>query len=223
MPKKVSEVLVVGVDEAGRGSLIGPLVMAGVAMYEKDLDILKEWGVKDSKLLTPKKRGELEKKIKKFAKSYKVIRISPSEIDKRNEVGTNLNILEAMKTADILNVLNPDVAFIDSPGGKEKFETHIRKYMDIECELIVEHKADLNYPIVGAASILAKEDRDRAVKRIEKQTGITLGVGYPHDKRTIDGVKNNLSNGKLDKHIRKSWVTYDNIVNEKEQKKLADW
>jgi ribonuclease HII len=223
MPKKTSEVLVAGIDEAGRGSLVGPLVMAGVAMLEKDLDKLKEMGVKDSKLLTPKKRADLEKKVKKIVEKYEIIRISPSEIDKRGEVGTNLNILEAMKIADIINRLNPDVAFIDSPGGKKKFEDHIRRYMDVECELIVEYKADLNYPVVGAASILAKQDRDRAVKKIEKDTGITLGVGYPHDERTINGVKDNLKNGKLDKHIRKSWVTYDNIVNEKEQKKLADW
>ncbi len=132
-------------------------------------------------------------------------------------------ILEAMKIADILNRLNPDVAFIDSPGGRKKFEDHIRKYMDVECKLMVEYKADLNYPVVGAASILAKEERDRDLRKIERETGIKLGVGYPHDERTINGVKNNLDNGKLKKHIRKSWSTYENIVNEKEQKKLADW
>ena len=223
MAKKTSDVLVAGVDEAGRGSFVGPLVMAGVSVYEKNLGKLRELGVKDSKLLTPKKRKELERKIKKLVKGYEIIKITPHEIDNRTEVGTNLNILEAMKIADILNKLNPDIAFIDSPGGKKKFENHIKMYTDVESELIVEYKADMNYPIVAAASILAKQERDRDVKKIERETGVKLGVGYPHDERTINGVKNNLKNGKLKKHIRKSWITYENIVKEKEQKKLADW
>jgi ribonuclease HII len=221
--KRTKDVVVAGADEAGRGSLLGPLVLCGISVYEKDIDKLKALGVKDSKMLTPKQRNALEGKIKRIVKQYEIAKITPSEIDERFAVGTNLNILEAMKIADILNRLNPDVAFIDSPGGKKKFENHIRKYLDIDCKLVVEYKADVNYPVVSAASILAKEERDRDLRRIEKETGVKLGVGYPHDERTINGVKNNLKNGKLKKHIRKSWSTYENILKEKEQKKLVDW
>jgi ribonuclease HII len=147
----------------------------------------------------------------------------PHEIDSGKDVGNNLNLLEAMKMAEIINRLNPDRVYVDSPGGKSKFVTNLKRYMDVDCEVIAEYKADLKYPIVGAASILAKEERDRDLKEIERETGVSLGVGYPHDERTINGVKENLKNGKLKKHIRKSWTTWGRIIEEKEQKKISDW
>ena len=66
--------LICGIDEAGRGPVIGPLVICGVLISEKDLPKLKALDPKDSKLLTPKKRSELEKKIKRVVKDYKIIK-----------------------------------------------------------------------------------------------------------------------------------------------------
>ncbi len=213
---------VAGIDEAGRGSLLGPLVIAGIMTDEDKLEELAKMGVTDSKLLSREKRAELEKYLKKVCK-YEIVKIMPHEIDSGKDVGNNLNLLEAMKMADIINRLNPDMVYIDSPGGISKFVASVKRYMDTECKIVAEYKADLKYPIVGGASILAKQERDRDLKRIEKETGIQLGVGYPHDKRTINGVKENLKNDKLKKHIRKSWSTWSRIVEEKEQKKISDW
>jgi ribonuclease HII len=213
---------VAGIDEAGRGSLVGPLVIAGLMVDEGVLEELAVKGITDSKLLSHDKRAEFEKYLKKSFK-YEIVKIMPHEIDSGKDVGNNLNLLEAMKMADIINRLNPDKVYVDSPGGISKFVTSLKKYLDIECEIVAEYKADLKYPIVGGASILAKQERDRDLRKIEKETGVELGVGYPHDERTINGVKDNLKNGKLKKHIRKSWSTWGRIVEEKEQKKISDW
>ena len=101
--------LVCGIDEAGRGPVIGPLVIAGVVVNKEGLDKLKEIEVKDSKLLPHRKRIELSKKIKEIAESYDIIIIEPDEIDDavdgNNEL--NLNWLEGIKSSEIINKLNP--------------------------------------------------------------------------------------------------------------------
>src|SRR3989344_2545419 len=116
---------VLGVDEARRGPVIGPLIISGVIIEEKDEIKLKKLGVKDSKLLTPKKREELYPKILEIVKRYKIVEVSPSEIDAALESQElNLNWLEAHKTAQIINELKPDKAFIDCPSpNKKRFDT----------------------------------------------------------------------------------------------------
>ena len=68
---------VAGVDEAGRGSVIGPLVIAGVLIRQEDLPVLTDLGCKDSKLLTPRRREALAVEIKKVCQDYHVIKLSP--------------------------------------------------------------------------------------------------------------------------------------------------
>ncbi|MBA3064300.1 ribonuclease HII, partial [Candidatus Woesearchaeota archaeon] len=103
--------LILGIDEAGRGPVIGPLVIAGVSIDEKGIDKIKKLGVKDSKLLSPKQREELFDKIINTVKEYKAIIIQPEEIDSalRSE-SLNLNWLEAIKSAEIINFLKPEKA-----------------------------------------------------------------------------------------------------------------
>jgi ribonuclease HII len=76
---------------------------------------------------------------------------------------------------------------------------------------VAEHKADSRYPIVSAASIIAKVTRDREVKKIERELGITIGSGYPSDETTIDAIKANMGNAQLFNHIRRYWKTMDRI------------
>ena len=211
---------ILGIDEAGRGSVVGPLVVAG-AMYNNQKE-LKELGVKDSKLLTPQKREELFKKLIKIVK-YKVIKVYPIEID--NRVGiTNLNLIEASKFAEIIDDMKPDKVIIDTPTkNTKKFEMLMKKLTNHKCQFVCENFADLNYPIVSAASIIAKVTRDREVRKIERETGEVIGVGYPHDERTIKFVKKSLKKPEWRKYIRKSWITYQRIKEEDEQDKLRKW
>ena len=208
---------ILGIDEAGRGSVVGPLVVAG-AMYN-DEEELRKLGVKDSKLLSPEKREELFEKLKKIVK-YKIVKVYPEEID--NRVGiTNLNLIEASKFAEIIDEMKPDKVIIDTPmKNTQKFKMLMKKLVNHKCEMVCENFADLNYPIVSAASIIAKVNRDREVRKIEKETEEEIGVGYPHDGKTIKFVKKSLNKPEWRKYVRKSWVTYQRIKEEDEQKKL---
>ncbi|VVB75259.1 Ribonuclease HII [Candidatus Tiddalikarchaeum anstoanum] len=206
--------------------MLGDLVVAGCLIAEEKESGFKELGVKDSKLLTPKEREKLYVDIVKESK-YEIIPISAEEIDERNKVGCNLNKLECIKMAQIINALNPDKVIIDCPHPiPEKFEREIASYVvNKKTKIVAEHKADFNYPVVGAASILAKVTRDRRLRDIEKVLGIELGSGYPHDPKTREVIKNAVGNNskELHKYIRHSWSTYKDEKKMAEQKKMADF
>ena len=211
-----------GIDEAGRGPIIGPLVIAGVLVDEKDEARLKNIGVKDSKLLTPKQREDLFEKIKEIVKEYEIIIVGTKEIDEAVESETtNLNWLEADKTAKIINKLTPNKAIIDSPSPNlKKYAEYIKnKLKDKKTTLVCEHKADANYPVVAAASILAKVTRDKEIALIEKTIGKPIGSGYPADPYTQEFLKKHLD--KYENFVRKSWATYKKLKQEKGQKKLG--
>jgi len=107
-----------GCDEAGRGPVIGPLVMCAVQMSDDKMQQLVDIGVKDSKLLTPKKREALAPKIKEIVDAYEVLVVEPEEIDEAlRSPHLNLNWLEAIKTAMILNKLQPEKAIVDCPSN----------------------------------------------------------------------------------------------------------
>ena len=210
---------VLGIDEAGRGPVIGPLILAGVMIEEgeeKNID-----GVKDSKLLQHKKRIELDKKIKANSK-YKIIEVSPQEIDKAldpENKSMNLNWLEAHKQAEIINSLNPDKAIIDCPSPNcKKFSEYLKKLLkNKDVELIVEHKADSKYPTCSAASILAKVKREQIMDKIKKKYGNT-GPGYSSNPITQKFVKENWE--RHSEIFRKTWVTFKNHEKMKNQKTL---
>src|SRR3989344_8626495 len=215
--------LILGLDEAGRGPIIGSLFICGVVFDEKDLDRLKEIGVKDSKLLPHNRRILIAKEIKKIAKNYKIVQIKPEEIDKavNKKDGLNLNWLEAHKTALIINELNPDKAIIDCPSPNiNKYKEYLLNLLkNKQIILILEHKAERHYP-VEAASILAKCAREEEMEKIKKKYGNT-GPGYTSNEVTQKFVKEN-----FDKHpeiFRKSWSTWKNHNNAKQQKSLDEF
>lgn len=215
---------ILGIDEAGRGPIIGSLVICGALINEDKLKDLEKLGLKDSKMLSPKQREGLIPKIKEVITDYKVVQVSAEEIDSRFNVNTNLNQLEAVKSADIINELRPDLVFIDAPSvNPEEFKKYLKRYLITDCEIIAEHKADCNYPVVSAASIIAKVSRDASVKEIERTTGIIAGSGYPHDELAIKFVEESFNNKELKKYIRHTWSTYTNIKQGKEQKRLGEF
>tara|TARA_Y100000310_G_scaffold342412_1_gene445568 strand:- start:250 stop:903 length:654 start_codon:yes stop_codon:yes gene_type:complete len=216
-------VKVLGIDEAGRGPIIGDLVIAGAMMEEDDEGKLINIGVKDSKLVSRRNRALIYKKIVGILKGYEIMVVSPEEIDEvLFSQDLNLNKLEAIKSAMIINKLEPDKAILDCPSPNvESYKEYVRTLLkNKDVELIVEHKADLNYPIAGAASILAKVTRDLGVEELEKKHGV-IGSGYPADERTQDFIKKNFE--KCPEIFRRSWSTFKNLEKEKKQKKLGEF
>ncbi len=226
--------LVCGIDEAGRGPVVGPMVMAGVVINKKDLSKLKRMGVRDSKLLTRKKRDELFDKIKEKVEAFEIIIIEPSEIDDAlKSDNLNLNWLEAQKSAEIIKKLKPDEIIVDSPSNNcGAYSSYLEKLLepgswDIAhnkdrrgSHLICTHKADLKYVQVAAASILAKVVRDREIDKIKKRYG-DCGPGYMSNPITQKFLEEN-----WEKHpeiFRKSWVSYKNHEKMKFQKKIEDF
>lgn len=217
--------IVCGIDEAGRGPAVGPMVICGASFPENLSDKLKEIGVKDSKLLLPQEREELFGQVAELCKKkYYIIVISPDEIDSA-VAEKDLNWLETRKSAEIINFLHPDKAIIDCPNPNIKaYSEYIReRLIDKKVELVCEHKADFNYPVVGAASILAKVTRDAEIERIKEKTGIDFGSGYPSDPKTKKFIEENFDNKKFASIIRHSWSPVKNRIAEKAQKRLGDF
>lgn len=218
--------MICGIDEAGRGPVIGPLVVAGVN-FENET-ILVENNVRDSKKIMPKKREILAKKIRETAVNYDIVIVSASDIDDMRRVMT-LNEIEVNVFSRIINKLKPDICYVDSADVDDKrFGKNILSRLSFKPEIISRHKADEIYPIVGAASILAKTRRDEEVRNIElelkKKLNMPLGSGYPADPITQKFLKTWVKTFRdLPPYIRCSWETTKKIIAENSIKKLDEF
>lgn len=218
---------IIGIDDAGRGPVLGPMVLAGVLIERRYEEKLKEWGATDSKKLSAEKRGEIERKIVSEFK-YHVELTSADEIDSRNKIGTNLNTIEAIKAANIINALIEGVeekvkVIIDCPStNRENWKNVVKSYVlnPEKVEFFVEHKADANHVVCGAASIVAKVRRDREMKKLKEDLGIELGSGYCSDPVTCEFLDKHSKDFEDKGIIRKSWDTWDGVLKKREQKKL---
>lgn len=218
---------IVGIDEAGRGAVLGPLVVCGLLIDEKDEIKLKKLGVKDSKQLTPKKREELAPKIEEIGINIVIIRVPSAKIDANRKRGINLNQIEAIKMAEIINLLEPDKAIVDAPSyNTNKFRDYLfSKIVNKKMKLVSENYADETYPVVSAASIIAKVNRDEAIDELKQKVGEDFGVGYPHDPRTIGFIKRlaEEKHGMLPDYIRHTWDTVERIKNEYNQLRILNF
>lgn len=222
--------LIVGIDEAGRGAMIGPMVIAGVVIDKKDEKKLMRLGVKDSKQLTPQKRAELAPKIERLAKSTITIPVQPCMIDNYRAKKVNLDKIEAMKMAEIINILGCEKIYIDAlTANPQRYGALVRSYLrDKEIKkkinIVAENFADVNYPVVAAASILAKVERDRIIDDIKKKVKFDFGNGYPHDEQTVEFVEQLIKQRKrLPAYVRKSWITTQLLQEKNWQRKLKDF
>ena len=158
---------ILGIDEAGRGSVLGPMVIAGVVVPEKMEKVLERMGVKDSKRLVPNRRTILSRKLKKMF-PHEMVVISAREIDDLRASGVNLNEIEKKAMESILLKLEFDKAIVDAVDVKaERFQENLR--IDTGLNVFAEHKADDKYIEVSAASIIAKTERDEYIKEINKE------------------------------------------------------
>ena len=205
--------IICGVDDAGRGSMVGPLVIAGVRIDKKNLKKLKSIGVQDSKKLSPKTREILYKKIIEIVDEYYVVRISPKTIDS-NVFKHKLNHLEAKNMAKVIKKLSPQVAYVDSCDVDYKRFGNEISLLTSNSKIISRHHADSRFVVVAAASIIAKVSRDKSIHRLKKN--YELGSGYPSDKKTVKCVKKLLLQKKQSySFIRMSWKPVQKIVNRK--------
>jgi ribonuclease HII len=189
--------------QAGRGAVIGPLVIAGVSVDKSSEKKLKKIGVKDSKKLTPKRREKLAKEIEKLAKEILILKIQPCKIDTLRAKGINLDKIEAMRMADIIEMINADKIYIDSLGQKpNKFKNLIKSFLrnKLNTELIVENYLDETIPVVSAASIIAKVERDKSIEEIKKKVNFDFASITYDEKILIEderGIKRLVKIGEL--------------------------
>lgn len=208
---------ILGIDESGRGPVCGPLAICGYLIDEKRLPELKTLGVKDSKLLTAEKRENLAPLLKEISDDYVVLKVTAKEIDKlRGE--SNLNMIEIERMQHIINLLKPDKAIIDSPEvNTKKFSAKVMAKVTCKISLQCENFADRNHLEVGAASIIAKVERDNDIRKLHASHGF-FGSGYSHDEITIAFLKDYIKRNKeFPDFVRKSWFTAQWIKEQSQQ------
>lgn len=216
-----TERMICGVDEAGRGPVLGPMVIAAV-MIEDD-SALREMGVKDSKKLTPAARERLATKIEGLSVIERRI-VPAEEIDEAMRRMT-LNEFEARVFASLLDRLRPDIAYVDAADVDEnRFKLMIRRRLDFAPEFVCCHKADELYPVVSAASIVAKVCRDAEILKIENEMHEPVGSGYASDPKTIAFLERwTRERGDLPPHTRRSWIPAKKAKVMAQNSKLYEW
>ena len=219
---------VAGLDDAGRGPVIGPLVIAGVLIDEDRIPQFVAMGVKDSKLLASESRSDLAARIESLATKISYDEIQPAEIDEVVMKGRKLqrlNFLEAKSMAKVIADLRPQAVWVDASDVKpERFARQILNELPPTLKrtvLISEHKADRRYPIVSAASIMAKVRRDGAISKLWGEYG-NFGSGYVTDPMTIKFLKEwRRTHDDYPPMVRRSWKTLKEIESDRLQSRLT--
>jgi ribonuclease HII len=192
--------LLMGIDEAGRGCVLGPLVVAAFTCREEQLPALAATGVTDSKRLSAKRRQALLEPLRAVGE-VELLEVSPARID-----AGNINQLELEAMAALIRSARPDAVWIDGPvhpRGIPRFERELRALLEHEPRLVIEPKADLNYPVVSAASVFAKVQRDDRIEALG-----AVGSGYPSDPKTRAHLKALIASGEpLPPYVRQRWGT----------------
>jgi len=216
-----------GIDDAGRGPVMGPMILAACLVTPEAERELKKLGVDDSKVITQKRREFLEEKIKERVEAYEIAIVYPNEIDSTNAKGLKLNELEAVHAARLINKINKGYGeievFVDCPSPtiykwQDYLKTKIKNLSNLK--LSCEHKADKNHVSVSAASILAKCVREKEVGKLKKIYGEQIGSGYPSDPLTCKFLEKNALKLKEDGIFRQTWITWKKACDNLRQKKL---
>ncbi|MEM0439998.1 MAG: ribonuclease HII [Candidatus Caldarchaeum sp.] len=204
--------LVCGIDEAGRGCVIGPLVIAAFAAAPRDLRKLKDYGVADSKVLSPRRRLELFQIFKQHYR-FEYVVIKPRKVSESLRVhgGMGLNEVEYMSIAELVKRFRPDVVYVDSPDrdvrkARSRIVSHVRHDVEVRCMV----HGDSRNVLIAAASIVAKVMRDKKIEQLRKILG-DFGSGYPSDPLTRKWLMENSSKPEYGKYVRHGWKTLDRL------------
>ncbi|HOT07115.1 MAG TPA: ribonuclease HII [Methanotrichaceae archaeon] len=203
-----SDMRTLGVDEAGKGPVLGSMFVAGVVFSEDRIFDLAAMGVKDSKLVPAARREALERRILDIAEENYVLEVTPRMIDELRSVMT-MNEIMVRCHSKVVSQLTAERAILDAADvDASRFALRVEARLTRPISVIAEHQADRRYLEVGAASILAKVRRDRSMRDLEKEFGCTMGSGYPADPDTICFLQSWLSEtGDLPPCARRSWKT----------------
>lgn len=209
-----------GVDEAGKGAVLGPMVVAAVSFDHED--VLPCTGIRDSKQLSPQKREELYDEIG-AACSIALRIVSATEIDSGRKSET-MNLLLARFHAEVVTELAPDIAYVDACDVIEERHGHtMKQFLGCDCRIISKHHADELFPLVSAASIVAKVTRDREIEALARKYG-DIGSGYPSDRRTVDFLSAAIKkDGKPPVFARRSWKTVEKMISDHHQARIPDF
>ncbi len=209
-----------------RGPVIGPLVVCAVKVDDNSKLVKNK--IRDSKKLSPRRREYLAKKIIKFAVEYEILVIPAKDIDDMRKVMT-LNEIEVNAFSKVIKKIKPKLCYVDSADTDElRFKSNILKNLSFKPEIISRHKADDIYPVVGAASILAKIRRDQEIQdisfKLEKKIGLPTGSGYPADPITVRFIRAWYRKyNKFPPEVRHSWNTIKRLEKNKKTKTLDDF
>lgn len=203
-----------GIDEAGRGSLVGPLVVGAFLCPQGRLEILRELGARDSKLLPRAQRERVYRRLQGVGQCVSIA-LEPARIDRYVARG-GLNRLEAEAFARLVRSTGPREVFVDAcDTDPDRFGRLVHRLSRGTAPIRSTHRADVVVPVVGAASIVAKVRRDRAIDRLARSLGPGIGSGYPSDRRTVDFVRNYLEHGAPSpRWLRASWATTGRLKRE---------
>jgi len=194
----------IGADEAGRGCVLGPLIVCAYCADDSLEPEFKAKGVRDSKLLTASTRASLRNYLMTKGEAS-VVELSAQEITRAMRSRVSLNELEARTVADALKKLPEAPVIVDSPDpNPSKFARRIGKYYS--GDVTAENKADFNHVMAAAASIIAKEVREQRVAELTEELG-DFGSGYPSDPRTKQFLEEHSADAAIQKHLRHEWDT----------------
>ena len=209
-----------GVDEAGKGAVLGPMVVAAAGV--SDVAHLDSITIRDSKILTRRKREELFSRLTEMC-LYHVVYVFPCEIDASRPL-ISMNLIVARAHAACVAALNPGTAYLDACDvNAARYADTVQSLLPYPCTLVSEHRADATYPIVGAASIIAKVLRDRVIADLALEYG-DIGSGYPSDKKTIRFLTDYIrEHGSSPSCARSSWKTVASLLEKETQSSIFEF
>ncbi len=201
-----------GLDEAGRGCVLGPLVVGAFCVEGEDFEAaLRAAGADDSKRIRKNRRPAIRQALRELGQGA-VRRVSAVEID-----GANINRLEERLFSELIVWARPDRVFIDAPVHPRAIGGFVQRLTALLTTagapipaLTVEPKADVTYAVVGAASVFAKVDRDAAISALG-----AVGSGYPSDPVTRAWIRGFIERGEaLPACVRTRWGTVASLREE---------
>lgn len=207
-----------GVDEAGKGPVLGSMFVAAVRATEAVLP----GDIDDSKRLTETQRETLADRLRADARiTIGVTEITPERID-----AGNMNDLAVEGHAEAIEAVaqRGDCGLCDAADvDAERFGTRVESRIGVDATVEATHGADAASALVGAASIIAKSERERHVDTLEARFG-EVGSGYPSDPTTRTFLRRYLSeHGTFPPETRLSWSTCASIRAETEQSGLEEF
>ncbi|MFB6143124.1 MAG: ribonuclease HII [Halorientalis sp.] len=210
-----------GVDEAGKGPVLGSLFAAAV---RADPAALPD-GVADSKALAPARREELAARLRDAGDvSVGVAEIPPARID---DSGTDMNTLTVAAQAEALAAVarDGDAGVVDAGDTDAvRFGRRVADRVDAAVDVTAEHGADERHALVSAASVVAKVARDDHVAALGAEYDRPLGSGYPSDPTTREFLRTYVAeHGGLPDCARESWATSRDVLAAAEQSALGEF